>query len=200
MENRATNIGNKDTTECVLKVKLKAVVDMVTSKNYDYNSLKSNVKEHLQKIESIIGEKFTKRDEAIDFLKRHKAIPFSPVSLAEELDISRNTIYRNDALKDYIEYYEMAFKQDNPYNIIDELKDVIAELQSENTKLKCEAVDTEILKHEIRVLNRIIVEKSAEATRMQIEIQNLQSDKYDLEKALANRNSGSNVSQLKFNK
>lgn len=199
MANRAADIGDKDTRECVLTNKVEAVVNKATGKNYDYNSLKSNVKEHLLKIELIIGEKFTRRDEAIEFLKSHKAIPFSPASLAVELDMSRNTIYRNDVLKDYIEHYDTAFKEDNPYNTIDELKGVIAELQVENTKLKHVAIDTEILKHEIRELNRTIVEKSAEITKMQIDIQDLQAAKYELEKVLAKRNSDSNVSQLKFN-
>lgn len=199
MENRATNSRNKDTRECELKVRLKVIVDRVAGENYDYDSLKSNVKEHLLKIESIIGEKFIKLDEAIDFLKSHKAIPFSPASLAEELDMSRNTFYRNDILKDYIDHYERTFKRYNPYNNIDGLKDVITELEAENTKLKHKAVDTEILKHEIRVLNRAIAEKFAETTKMQTEIQSLQASKYELEKALANRNSGLNVSQLKPN-
>ena len=199
MENRATNVRDKDTRECILKAKVEAVADKITGRNYDYDSLKSYVKEHLTKVESIIGEKFIKRDAAIDFLKSQKAIPFSPTSLAEELNMSRNTIYRNDALKDYIEHYEMVFKRGNPYNTIDELKVVIAELQAENTKLKHEAIDTEILKHEIRVINRTIVEKSAETTKMQTEIQNLQAAKYNLEKALANRNPISNVSQFNIN-
>ena len=199
MENRATNIVDKNPRECVLKVKLEAVADKVTGKNYDYDILKNNVKEHLLKMESIIGECFKKRDETIDFLKTHKSIPFSPSSLAEELEMSRNTFYRNNALKDYIEHYERAFKQENPYNIIDELKDTIADLQAENTKLKHEAIDTEILKHEIRVLNRIIIEKSVETAKMQTAIQNLQVTKYELEKALTNRSIGLNISQLKSN-
>lgn len=199
MENRATDSRNKDTRECELKVRLEAIVDSVTGKSYDYDSQKSSVKEHLLKIESIIGEKFAKQDEAIVFLKSHKAIPFSPASLAEELDMSRNTFYRNDILKDYIDHYESTFKRYNPYNNIDELKDVITELEAENTKLKHDAVDREILKHEIRELNKTIAEKFAEATKMQTEIQSLQAVKYKLEKDLSNRNSSLNVSQLKSN-
>lgn len=196
MESRDASIGSKDTRECVLKAKVEAVMDKETGRNYDYDSLKTNVKEHLLKIESIIEDKFIKRDEATIFLKSHKAIPFSPTSIAEELDMSRNTIYRNNVLLHYIEHYDAVFKEDNPYIVIDELKCFIAELQAENTKLKHEAIDTEILRHTIREQETEILEKTTERDAKDEQIQLLQAEKYKLETTIAKLKSSSNVKQF----
>lgn len=44
------------------KAKVEAVIGKETGRNYDYDILKTNVKEHLLKIESIIEDKLIKRD------------------------------------------------------------------------------------------------------------------------------------------
>ena len=136
-----------------------------------YDSLKPYMIRHLESIESLMQEKNSSRDAAIEVIK---STDYSLSAISKELNMSRTTLYNHEQLlKRYIELSVESSRKSDPYTTIDDLQEEKSHLQTEIGLLMKRDLDIELLKQQNNQLKNDIKEKNKEIERLHKKIAEL---------------------------
>ena len=137
----------------------------------DYDSLKPFMKAHLESVETLLREKETKRDDAIQNIKQ---IDFSLTTISEELSMSRSTLYNHEQLlKRYIEFSANKIANKDPYQTIRKLQEEKTVMQKEIDLLMTHDLAFELLKMENKRYKREMSDKRKEIERLSKQVEDL---------------------------
>ncbi|MGL5379402.1 hypothetical protein [Clostridium sp.] len=148
----------------------------------EYLSLKPFMQTYLSRIEEIFVNKEIQEQTAINEFKKNK---LSLLSISEQLNCSRTTLYNHNAfLKDYIEYSINLLEENNPFIRYDKLKSSISTLEEKVDKMTLRDIDTELLRAENKKLNEALKNKLDEVKRLQIRNAELSQELHTLKNVL----------------
>lgn len=126
--------------------------------------LKPFMMDYIIKIENIISIMTQAQKDAIKELKSNN---LSASYIANELNISRTTLYNhNQLLKRYIDHSERLFSEDNPFIAYENLKVDKGNLQEQISLMQDRDISIEILKYEKSELINKLKEKDTEIERL----------------------------------
>lgn len=155
--------------DTIKEIDIEDKIKLITQElDIDFNKLEPRVIKHLMNIESSISRRESIFNQLADDAKNNK-ITLS--SIAQDSGInSRQTIYNNDVLKNYINARISQANSLNPYNQIEFLKDQIKYLHNDLDAFVTSAIDTQILINENRALREDL--KNLKQHKKTIEVQN----------------------------
>lgn len=161
----------------------------------DYDNLKPKTKKHLINIESSITNREFLYYKLSHDLKDNKV---TLTSVAKDSKISsRQTLYNNKELKDYIDFRMLQVNERNPYHQIDELKAKIHELNEKLELMIKRDIDTEILRNENKILSEQIKNKNNTITRLNEQSANMELKIAELRKKSYSSTSNSDIKKSK---
>lgn len=161
----------------------------------DYDNLKPKTKKHLINIESSITNREFLYYKLSHDLKDNKV---TLTSVAKDSKISsRQTLYNNKELKDYIDFRMLQVNERNPYHQLDELKAKIDKLNEKLELMIKRDIDTEILRNENRILSEQIKNKNNTITRMNEQYANMELKIAELRKKSYSSTSDSDIKKGK---
>ncbi|MFL0246573.1 hypothetical protein [Candidatus Clostridium stratigraminis] len=159
-----------------------SIINKLKEVDVDYSTLKPFIKDYLFKIEQIVTDKENIQYEANNVLKNNK---FSVASISKELNCSRTTLYNHGSLlKKYIELSESKFRENNPYETLEDLKTEKAIVETQLKRMIERDVSIEVLSYEIDVHLNAIKEKNEEIKRLQERNAELSKENKELRKQL----------------
>lgn len=122
----------------------KEIQRKLTAIEIDIQQSKPFIEEYLVVIETIIH---TISNDLVRFSENIKKNKISLSLISKEASISRQTLYNNPILKQYIEFSIDESKKNNPFDQIYELKKRISLLENDIKMLESRDLQTELLKH-----------------------------------------------------
>lgn len=139
------------------------IKNKLTLLNIDINKIPKKQLEYLIKIETLLIEQTRRQEFALSELKE---LGFSINSVSDSTGISRQTFYNNPILKQYVEYSINLFNENNVYFKIKELKESLADVLDENTKMKYRDLNFELLKHDLEDIQILLKQKDKEISQL----------------------------------
>lgn len=129
--------------------------------NINYEEQKSTVIKHLAKIESVLSVAENDYNSARATLVELNKNRLNLLSISKATGISRQTLYNNPILKEYIEYscntrFGDNSKSEAKDEVIKQLQSKIAQLSETIDKLQVRDVENEILRHKNKELKKTI--------------------------------------------
>jgi len=139
---------------------------------YDFDELSEKIKKYLEQIETSILEVIYREEEARKLLTRNH---LSINSISDKSNISRQTLYSNSILKEYIVLRETEFKKNDISFNTQEQKEYIKELSNQIKLMQIRDSEIEELKVEISTLKEKLKEKDKELIRAKERINSCKS-------------------------
>lgn len=153
-------------TDKIIKEKLQAMGE-------NPENIKPFLYDYLRQIESIIKQKNEEQKHAADMLSKSV---YNVKFIAKTIGMSRTTFYSYDKLlQRYIEYSIQETEKDNPYNQIDELRELIQEQKAKISLMESRDISELLLKHQIKELQNRLSERDKEITRLRARVAELSS-------------------------
>lgn len=136
---------------------LSVVKERLGKLGVDIEDVDNSILKHLTKIETEISSRFAEQEKALDTL-RNNAININ--TIAKTGAISNKTVYKYDLLSDYIRSCEAEYNRRLPgdKDKIARLKSRLDEAESTIRLFDENAVNAEILQHQIELLNQEIAD------------------------------------------
>lgn len=136
---------------------LNTVKERLSKLNVDIAEVDKSVLKHLLKIEEEISARFEEQEKALEAIKKN-AININ--TIAKSGAVSNKTVYKYDLLNDYIRSCEAEYNKRLPgdKDRIARLKERLSEAENTIRLFDANAVNAEILQHEIELLNEEIAD------------------------------------------
>lgn len=162
------------------------IIENLNAIGKDYNVLKDKKKQQLAELEALIQKKKAEQDEALAVLD---GIDFSVKGIAEELDLSRTTLYSDEQLlRRYLEYSSAKVIAENPLQAknreIERLQEEKRSLQNKVELMQIRDVDTQIAKEQTKNLANLIKGKDAEIERLNERLRAVSAENEQLKKRM----------------
>lgn len=136
-------------------------IDITTVKNLEWN--------YLSKIQAIIDDAEQEQEQALATLRNS---PINKARIANDLGISRNTLYRYTLISDYIVDAKQRLDHNNPYIQVDQIKGELETKKQQIDKMIARDIQIEILKIQIKELEENIANLTARNQAYQQELLN----------------------------
>lgn len=159
-----------------------------------YNNLKPKTKKHLLNIETAIVRRESKYNELLNELKENKV---TLTSISHDTKISRQTLYNNQELRDYINFRALQLDELNPYHQMYELKDKINKLNEKLELMVNRDIDTEILRNQNETLLEQIKNRDNTINRMTKQNTEIERKLIELRRGTVNSNSNKTTTKTK---
>lgn len=178
------------------------VITSLNNLSIDYNKLKPKEKKHLINIENALTSTEALYLQLIQALKDNKP---SISSVSEGAGISsRQTIYNNPILKNYITSRIDEITKLDPTNEIEHLKNKIQDLNTKLNLMIDRDIDTEILRHNVKHLKEQLKNRENSITSLEEQSKEMNSEISSLKRELKSSSSSmdktKNSSILTFDK
>lgn len=178
------------------------VIASLNNLSIDYNKLKPKEKKHLINIENTLTNTEALYLQLVQSLKDNKP---SISSVSEGAGISsRQTIYNNPVLKNYITSRIDEITKLDPTNEIEYLKNKIQDLNTKLSLMVDRDIDTEILRHNVKHLKEQLKNRENSITSLEEQSKEMNSEISSLKRELKSSSSSmdktKNSSILTFDK
>lgn len=171
------------------------VITSLSELSIDYNKLKPKEKKHLINIENVLTNTEALYLQLIQSLKNNKP---SISSVSEGAGISsRQTIYNNPVLKDYITSRIDEITKLDPTNEIEHLKDKIQDLKTKLNLMIDRDIDTEILRHNVKHLKKQLKDRENSIISLEEQSKEMNSEISSLKRELKSSSSSMDKSKTK---
>lgn len=162
------------------------IINKLEELGIDYGNLKPFLINYLIKIEQIVIEKGKIQYEANKLLKNND---ISVACVSKQLNCSRTTFYNHGAvLKKYIKLSEKKLKENNPFEIYEELRNHKLIIENQLKKMVERDVNNEILSNEIDLYLNTIKEKNSQIELLQQRNLELSKENRKLKKEILKSN------------
>lgn len=157
--------------------------------NVNYEEQKNTVIKHLIKIESVLSDAENEYNSARETLAELDKNKLNLLSISKSTGISRQTLYNNPILKEYIEHACDTRFGNNPEDktkdeVIKQLQSKIESLSEIIDKLQVRDVENEILRHKNKELKNTITNLKNTAASNIAQKEEIMKELNDLKKSL----------------
>lgn len=171
------------------------VIASLNNLSIDYNKLKPKEKKHLINIENTLTNTERLYLQLVQSLKDNKP---SISSVSEGAGISsRQTIYNNPVLKNYITNRINELTELDPYNEIEHLRNKVQDLNAKLNLMIDRDIDTEILRHNVKKLKEQLKNRENSILSLEEQSKNMTSEISSLRRELKSSKPNTDESENK---